>query len=706
MQLNVRILVLLTGLACICYGLYIITLDESMLSELKQQMNTPDQNTKMLQEVLSILKNESYVLPTKKKVRKMTAEEAINKGVELKALKAQGKQDRFMMKEIFNQKMHVDTGFFIEFGARNGIEHSNTYFFEKVLGWKGLLAEAFPEEQKDIANNRPNSIIIDGAISDTNGKKTFMAGGVIPVGMGGIVDEYDKTREDKINSKGKVNEFQVNSYRLDSLVELFGIKHVNLMSVDTEGSELLALKSFPWDKITVDSVNVEVLLGNDERKKKQQEIEDYMDSKGYKVFNEFAFAHDTADIFFALKEPVEYTGLNYDPVVMEAAKKTCQFLAVFSKTVKKYQGDKVYRYDIQTPQQQQLLAKLVDQYHLDLWTENIIGQVDVHVPKSIDSTIKSKLTGIKHKVYIDDLQKSIDQERQYSISNMEKFKNDYSLSEERVFSDYQDTLVYQSFLESLPGAEKIYLGKTYLGAEVNGVKFGSGDKHIVFHGGIHAREWIGPATVVYIANALSKGTDSDSLYLRKEFTFHVIPVLNVDGYDYTRNPRGDRMNRKNREPYGGCIGTDPNRNFPFAWSKPGASGDPCSDAFYGPSPGSSKEVQAITSYIKSLSNVVSYIDFHAYSQLFMFPFGHDCNYKNKDKQDLMNASNAAVKAIKSVNGLRFRNGELGVKYSFAVELRPTGFLGGGFLLPAKYIVPAGKETLAGVVAAWKYVALH
>lgn len=125
MQLNLRILVLLTGLACICYGLYIITLDESMLSELKQQMNTPDQNTKMLQEVLSILKNESYVLPTKKKVRKMTAEEAINKGVELKALKAQGKQDRFMMKEIFNQKMHVDTGFFIEFGARNGVNLSN-----------------------------------------------------------------------------------------------------------------------------------------------------------------------------------------------------------------------------------------------------------------------------------------------------------------------------------------------------------------------------------------------------------------------------------------------------------------------------------------------------------------------------------------------------------------------------------------------------
>ncbi|KAJ3317880.1 carbamoyl-phosphate synthase (glutamine-hydrolyzing) cpa2 [Boothiomyces sp. JEL0866] len=392
-------------------------------------------------------------------------------------------------------------------------------------------------------------------------------------------------------------------------------------------------------------------------------------------------------------------------------------LSVLGKTVKKYHGDKVYRYEIENTGQQQLLSKLVDQYHLDLWTENIIGPVDVHIPKSLDSKIKQKLNGVKHKVYVQDLQKSIDQERKYTINNMAKFKDDYTLSEERIFSDYQDTLVYQSFLETLPGAEKIYLGSTFLGAEISGVKFGSGDKQIVFHGGIHAREWIGPATVVYIANAISKGTDPDSTYLLKEFTFHVIPVLNVDGYDYTRNPKGDRMNRKNREPNGGCIGTDPNRNFPFAWSKPGASGDPCSDAYYGPSPGSSKEVQAITSYIKSLSNVVSYIDFHAYSQLFMFPFGHDCNYKNKDEKDLMNASNAAVKAIKGVNGLRFKNGasgssvdyiyqELGVKYSFAVELRPNSFFGGGFLLPAKYIVPAGKETLAGVIAAWKYVAAH
>jgi hypothetical protein len=32
-------------------------------------------------------------------------------------------------------------GVFVEFGAEDGVFNSNTYFFEKVLKWRGVLVE-------------------------------------------------------------------------------------------------------------------------------------------------------------------------------------------------------------------------------------------------------------------------------------------------------------------------------------------------------------------------------------------------------------------------------------------------------------------------------------------------------------------------------------------------------------------------------------
>ena len=45
---------------------------------------------------------------------------------------------------------------------------------------------------------------------------------------------------------------------------------------------------------------------------------------------------------------------------------------------------------------------------------------------------------------------------------------------------------------------------------------------------------------------------------------------------------------------------------------------------------------------------------------------------------------------------------LGVKYSYTIELRDRGH--DGFILPADQIVPSGEETLAGLIALWKFIA--
>jgi hypothetical protein len=59
----------------------------------------------------------------------------------------------------------------------------------------------------------------------------------------------------------------------------------------------------------------------------------------------------------------------------------------------------------------------------------------------------------------------------------------------------------------------------------------------------------------------------------------------------------------------------------------GASDQPCSDAYAGVAPFSEIETRSLAEYFKSISNnLVAYLDFHSFSQLLMFPFGHSAEH--------------------------------------------------------------------------------
>ena len=104
---------------------------------------------------------------------------------------SEGGQDRVLWEELFRNDSQADSGFFVEFGARGGVYDSNTYFFEKKLGWRGLLLEASPTEQKTIGADRPLSAAIDGGVCESDQKLEFAAA---EKGWGGRLDSYDKSR--------------------------------------------------------------------------------------------------------------------------------------------------------------------------------------------------------------------------------------------------------------------------------------------------------------------------------------------------------------------------------------------------------------------------------------------------------------------------------------------------------------------------------
>lgn len=145
---------------------------------------------------------------------------------------------------------------------------------------------------------------------------------------------------------------------------------------------------------------------------------------------------------------------------------------------------------------------------------------------------------------------------------------------------------------------------------------------IIFNGGQHAREWINPATVMYIADHMIRGYDSDPRIasLLNNIRFIFVPVVNPDGYEYTWSTY--RLWRKNRRDNGdGTWGVDPNRNWSWRFGWPGSSGDGASEIYRGSEPFSEPETRALRDLALSEPTLVAHVDWHSYSQLLLYPFG-------------------------------------------------------------------------------------
>ncbi|GAB2824100.1 M14 family metallopeptidase [Actinoallomurus bryophytorum] len=166
-------------------------------------------------------------------------------------------------------------------------------------------------------------------------------------------------------------------------------------------------------------------------------------------------------------------------------------------------------------------------------------------------------------------------------------------------------------------AQAVDIGTTGQGKPITAIKvtknarsLRSGSRPaVVYQGTQHAREWIATETVRrslhYYLDNYGKNRDVTKLVDTDELWF--IPVVNVDGYDYTFTP-GNRFWRKNLRDNDGDgqitsnDGVDPNRNFSFKWGydNEGSSANTADETYRGPSAGSEPETKAQVALYKKI----------------------------------------------------------------------------------------------------------
>lgn len=193
--------------------------------------------------------------------------------------KSQYDQDRYCYENFLK---HLPCrGVFVEVGASDGIKLSNTYFYEKELGWSGLCIEPREKAFKALTTNRNCFCEKVGIAPNFEDGVEFQDIEGWGEGLSGIVKNYDPRHQNIIEqriighpeNKGRTLT-KIRTVPLRHLLDKYNISHINFLSVDTEGGELNILKSIDWNKTKVDVITVENNYGN------SSYFRDYLREKG------------------------------------------------------------------------------------------------------------------------------------------------------------------------------------------------------------------------------------------------------------------------------------------------------------------------------------------------------------------------------------------------------------------------------------------
>lgn len=169
-------------------------------------------------------------------------------------------------------------GYFVELGAGDGKDLSNTYLLEHCYGWNGLLIEPNPIHFDALIQNRPSSTCVSQLCSSEPGlTKTF----VLADHLSGITDNIVKYTH--ILDENSYPTIILETTTLTQVLDSVGAPRIiDYLSLDTEGSELDILKGIDFNRYTFLYICVE----HNDIESNRQDIRQLLESNGYAWYRE------------------------------------------------------------------------------------------------------------------------------------------------------------------------------------------------------------------------------------------------------------------------------------------------------------------------------------------------------------------------------------------------------------------------------------
>ncbi|CAG5004958.1 unnamed protein product [Parnassius apollo] len=348
---------------------------------------------------------------------------------------------------------------------------------------------------------------------------------------------------------------------------------------------------------------------------------------------------------------------------------------------------------------------------LDFWSipSTIMDHVSVVSPPQSRKEFEQELAkrGINYDIVLENIQQAFDEQTQT--------RSKRNIDNGLYWTNYQTIDEIYEWFEYLARNYSNVVSLIHAGRNITGVKISrqSGKRAFIIDGGQVGADWLSPTVVTYIINQLATGDDPEARAASEEFDWHIFPILNPDGHQFSQD--SVRLWMKNRRPTSGTtFGVDLAKNWNSQWGVSGGSYNPADSNYIGLGPFSEPETRSVSRYIETIgSNLAGLLSFRAFGQRLLIPFAHSSdplyNY-----QDMVTIGRRAMGSLAVKYDTQYlvgtsknvHDGSTGsiadwAKHRFNPPIVATYQLRDrtwGYTLPVNQVLPSCEETFDSLMA--------